>query len=78
MNELMKAIRKAVRAEIEAATGAAAPVSCARNPVALAEQMEVARCWGQAARVGEMIMDDIKLANARIADAPVARRSAGR
>ena len=78
MTELMKAIRKAVRAEIEAATGAAAPVSCARNPIALTEQMEVSRCWGQAARVGEMIMDDIKLAHARIAEVPVARRSAGR
>jgi hypothetical protein len=55
MNELIEALRRAVRAEISAAMHASAPVSDARKQVSLAERMEVERCWAQAARLAESI-----------------------
>ena len=51
MNELVEALRRAVRAEIAAAVAAAGPVSQARHLTSLAERMEVERCWAYAAAV---------------------------
>jgi hypothetical protein len=53
MNELVEALRRAVRAEIAAAIDASAPLSDARKQVSLAERMEVERCWAHAARLAE-------------------------
>ena len=51
MNELVDALRRAVRAEIAAAVAEAGPVSQARHLTSLAERMEVERCWAYAAAV---------------------------
>ena len=51
MNELIEALRKAVRAEIEAALHAAGPISDNRHVSSLAERMEVDRCWAHPARM---------------------------
>jgi hypothetical protein len=51
VNELVDALRRAVRAEIAAAVAEAGPVSQARHLTSLAERMEVERCWAYAAAV---------------------------
>jgi hypothetical protein len=51
VNELVEALRRAVRAEIAAAVAEAGPISQARHLTSLAERMEVERCWAYAAAV---------------------------
>jgi hypothetical protein len=51
MNELVEAIRRAVRAEIAAAIATAGPTSETRHLTSLSERMEVERCWALAAAV---------------------------
>jgi hypothetical protein len=51
MNELVEALRRAVRAEIAAAIAAAGPNNEPRHLSSLAERMEVERCWAYAAAV---------------------------
>ena len=51
VNELVEAIRRAVRAEINAAIAAGGPVSEARKRTSLAERMEVERCWTYATAI---------------------------
>lgn len=54
MNELVEALRRAVRAEIAAAS--ATPLSDGSRPTtSLAERMEVERCWAQAARIADAL-----------------------
>ncbi len=61
MNELIEALRKAVRAEIEAALHAAGPISDNRHVASLAERMEVERCWAHAARMaGQMGREGVR------------------
>jgi hypothetical protein len=55
MHALVDALRRAVRAEIEAAIGAAGPMSDARRLTSLAERMEVERSWAYVAKVAQSL-----------------------